>query len=48
MLKDHGPKEPARDKATRKWRNRDIEKRLKEERAKIELTPPKPKKTRSW
>src|ERR1700722_18609192 len=43
MLKDDGPpKEPARRKATRKWRNRDIEKRLKEERSKTETAPPVP------
>jgi hypothetical protein len=44
VLKDDGPpKELARDKATRKWRNRDIEKRLKEQRAKTEAPLPKPK-----
>jgi hypothetical protein len=35
------PKEPARNKATRKWRNHDLEKRIKEEKAKP--TPPEPK-----
>src|ERR1700722_13339420 len=40
MLKDDSlPNEPARSKATRKWRNRDIENRLKEEKAKVKLTP---------
>jgi hypothetical protein len=36
MLKDvdDKPKEPARRKAERRWRNYDVEKRLKEERAK--------------
>jgi hypothetical protein len=36
MLKDvdDRPKEPARKKAERKWRNHDVEKRLKEEKAK--------------
>jgi hypothetical protein len=36
MLKDvdDKPKEPARKKAERRWRNHDVEKRLKEERAK--------------
>jgi hypothetical protein len=44
MLKDGlPPKEPARDKATRKWRNHNVEKRLKQERAKIEAAPPNPK-----
>src|ERR1700722_11510687 len=42
MLKeDNLPKEPARRKAERKWRNRDIEKRLKEERAKVTPIAPK-------
>jgi hypothetical protein len=27
------PKEPARNNATRKWRNHDLEKRIKEEKA---------------
>jgi hypothetical protein len=36
MLKDDlPPKEPARDKATRRWRNHDVEKRFKEEKAKL-------------
>jgi hypothetical protein len=35
------PKESTRDKATRKWRNHDIEKRVKEERAKPTLSSPK-------
>jgi len=35
MLKDDlPPKEPARDKATRRWRNHAVEKRFKEEKAK--------------
>jgi hypothetical protein len=36
MLKDvdDKPVEPARNKAERRWRNHDVEKRLKEERAK--------------
>jgi hypothetical protein len=36
MLKDvdDKPKEPARRRAERRWRNHDVEKRLKEERAK--------------
>jgi hypothetical protein len=44
MLRDDlPPREPARDKATRRWRNHDVEKRVKEEKAKAEATPPKPK-----
>ena len=42
MLKDDGPpKEPARNKATRKWRNHAVEKSFKEERAKPEPIEPK-------
>jgi hypothetical protein len=43
MLKDvdDKPREPARSKAERRWRNHDVEKRLKEERAKP--TPKEPK-----
>jgi hypothetical protein len=43
MLKDvdDKPREPARERATRRWRNHDVEKRLKEERAKP--TPKEPK-----
>ena len=39
-FEDH-PKEPAREKATRKWRNHDLEKRLKEEKAKPTPTEPR-------
>jgi hypothetical protein len=41
MLKDvdDKPKEPARKRAERKWRNYDVEKRFKEEKAK---PPPEP------
>ena len=36
MLKnDNPPKEPARRKAERKWRNNAVERALKEERAKV-------------
>jgi hypothetical protein len=35
------PKEPARRKAERRWRNHDIEKRIKEEKAKPAPTAPK-------
>jgi hypothetical protein len=39
MLKDDGPpKEPARRKAERKWRNHEVERRFKEEKVKA---PPK-------
>ena len=42
MLKDDlPPKEPAREKATRKWRNHDVEKRFKEEKAKAVPIAPK-------
>lgn len=44
MLKDDlPPREPARDKATRKWRNKDIQRRQKEEKAIAELAPQEPK-----
>jgi hypothetical protein len=35
------PKEPARDKATRKWRNHAVEKSFKEERSKLVPIAPK-------
>jgi hypothetical protein len=35
--------EPARNKATRKWRNHEVEKRVKEEAIKAKAAPPKPK-----
>src|SRR5580704_1058958 len=42
MLKnDNPPKEPARDKAIRKWRNHEVEKRVKEEKAKAVPVAPK-------
>jgi hypothetical protein len=35
MLKDHdAPREPARSKATRKWKNNDLTRRFKEEKTK--------------
>jgi hypothetical protein len=44
MLKgvDDRPVEPARKKAERKWRNHDVEKRLKEERTKPKPVPKEP------
>ena len=41
MLKDvdDKPKVPARERATRRWRNHDLEKRFKEERAKPSPDP---------
>jgi hypothetical protein len=41
MLKDDlPPREPARRKAERRWRNHDVEKRFKEEKAKpVPMTP---------
>jgi hypothetical protein len=42
MLKDDGPpKEPARDKATRRWRNHAVEKAFKEEKTKLVPITPK-------
>jgi hypothetical protein len=43
MLKDvdDKPKEPARKKAERRWRNHDVEKRFKEEKAKPAPKEPK-------
>jgi hypothetical protein len=43
MLKDvdDKPKEPARKKAERRWRNHDVEKRFKEEKAKPAPREPK-------
>lgn len=44
MLKDDNPpKEPARNKAIRKWRNHSVEKSIKEERQKASAEPPEPK-----
>ena len=45
MIKDPDdkPKEPAHKVAERRWRNHDIEKRLKEDRAKAKSAPPSPK-----
>jgi hypothetical protein len=39
-FEDH-PREPARRKAERKWRNHDLEKRFKEEKAKVVPSEPK-------
>jgi hypothetical protein len=42
MLKDNlPPREPARRKAERRWRNHDVEKRFKEEKAKPVPIEPK-------
>jgi hypothetical protein len=38
---EDAPKEPARKRAERKWRNHDVEKRFKKERAKPAIKEPK-------
>jgi hypothetical protein len=43
MLKDQPPKEPARRKAERKWRNHSVERNFKEERRKANAAPREPK-----
>jgi hypothetical protein len=45
MLKDFEdtPKVSAKERATRRWRNHDVEKRFKEEKVKPPPTPEKPK-----